>query len=87
MPANRLIYRIVGYFRREFIFGYFKEAFLFENKFWLTAFLQKLISIQQLTASREDYSASDCACVMAYRSSRLQTLESGIQWPAHQKSL
>ena len=87
MPANRLIHRIAGYFRREFIFGYFEEAFLFENKFRLTAFLRKLIPIQQLTASREDYSAPDCACVMAYRSSRLQTLESGIQWPAHQKSL
>ena len=26
-------YRIAGNFRKVFIFGYFEEAFLFENKF------------------------------------------------------
>ena len=43
------IYRIAGYFRREFIFGYFIEAFLFDNKFLVTAFLRKLISIAIIT--------------------------------------
>ena len=32
---------IAGHFQREFIFRYFEEAFLFENKFLVTAFLQK----------------------------------------------
>ena len=43
LPSYPVIYRIAGYFRREFIFGYFEEAFLFEIKFLVTAFLQKLI--------------------------------------------
>ena len=44
-------YRIAGNFQREFIFGYFKEAFLFENEFLVTAFLRKLIPTTKLTAS------------------------------------
>ena len=64
-------YRIEGHFRREFIFGYFKEAFLLENKFLVTAFLQKFIPTAKLTASREDFSVSESVCVMAYLSSRL----------------
>ena len=40
-------------------------------------------------ASRGDFSVSKCACVMAYQSSRLQTLESMVtrnlfQHPKHQ---
>ena len=46
----------MGYFCREFIFGYFEEAFLFENKFLVTAFLRKLIQKQKLMASCEDFS-------------------------------
>ena len=34
-------YRIAGYFRRVFIFRYFEESFIFENKFLVTASLQK----------------------------------------------
>ena len=29
-----VMYRIAGYFRRQFIFGYFEEAFLFEINSW-----------------------------------------------------
>ena len=68
-------YRIAGYFRREFIFRYCKEAYSFENKFLVAAFLRKLIPT---TASREDYSVSKRAHVMACRSSPLQTLESMV---------
>ena len=39
-----LRYCIAGYFRREFIFGYFEEAFLFENKFLVTALSTKINS-------------------------------------------
>ena len=33
MYAFMCTYRIAGYFRRVFIFGYFEEAFFYENKF------------------------------------------------------
>ena len=56
---DKTSYRIAGYFRKEFIFGYFEEAFLFENKFLVTTFLQKLIPI---TASHEDFSVSKRVC-------------------------
>ena len=36
-------YRVADYFRREFIFGYFEEAFLFKNNFLVASFLRKLI--------------------------------------------
>ena len=39
-----------GYFQRKFIFGYFEEAFLFENKFLVTVFLQKLISTTKINS-------------------------------------
>ena len=71
-------YHIAGYFRREFTFKYFEEAFLFKNKFLVTAFLRKLIPTAKLTVSHEDFSVLKRACVMAYRSSRLQTLESMV---------
>ena len=47
-------YRIAGYFRSEFTFRYFEEAFFFKNKFLVIAFLRKL------TASCEDFSVSEC---------------------------
>jgi len=34
-------YRIARYFRRVFIFGYFKETLLFENKFLVVPFYKK----------------------------------------------
>ena len=34
-------YHIAGYFRRVFIFGYFEESFILENKFPVTASLRK----------------------------------------------
>ena len=70
-------YHRAGNFRRELIFGYFEKAFLFENNFLVAAFLRKLIPTTKLTASHEDFSVSERACVMAYLSSRLQTLEHG----------
>ena len=36
-------YRIAGYFRRVFIFGYFEVAFFFENNFLGPSLLRKLI--------------------------------------------
>jgi len=36
-----ILYRIVHYFRRVFIFGYFKETLLFENKFLVAPFYEK----------------------------------------------
>ena len=37
-----------GLFLREFIFGCFEEAFLFENKFLVATFLQKLIPLAKI---------------------------------------
>ena len=73
-------YCIAGYFRREFIFGYFEEAFLFENKFLVAVFLQKLIPIVKIKQCHVRISVyqSVHACVMAYWSSQLQTLESMV---------
>jgi len=34
-------YRIACYFRRVFIFGYFEETLLFENKFLVPPFYEK----------------------------------------------
>ena len=39
-----LLYRIAGYFRRVFIFGYFEEAFFCENKFPGPTVIRKYIS-------------------------------------------
>ena len=36
-------YRIVGYFLKVFIFGYFEEAFFCKNKFLGTIFIPKYI--------------------------------------------
>ena len=45
-----LYYRIAGYFRRVFIFGYFKEAFFCENKFPGPTVIQKCILTIKLNA-------------------------------------
>ena len=42
LPGQKL-YRIAGYFRRVFIFGYFEEAFFCENKFLYPTVLRKYI--------------------------------------------
>ena len=44
------MHHIVGYFRSEFIIGYFEEAFLFENKFLVAVFLRKLIPTTKLNS-------------------------------------
>jgi len=36
-----IYYRIALYFRRVFIFGYFEETLLFENKFLVAPFYEK----------------------------------------------
>ena len=41
--VHNYIYRTAGYFRRVFIFGYFKKAFLCENKFLGPTALRKYI--------------------------------------------
>ena len=50
MHAQNYNYRIAGYFRRVFIFGYFKEAFFCENKFLGPTVLRKYIHTIKLNA-------------------------------------
>ena len=49
------VHCMAGYLRREFIFGYFEEAFLFENEFLVTAFLQKLIPTTKINSHYKNY--------------------------------
>jgi len=41
VPFDNVTYRIAGYFRKVFIFGYFERACHFENKFPGQAVLRK----------------------------------------------
>ena len=60
---KNLKYRKAGYFRREFVFRYFEEAFLFENKFLVTAFLGKLIPIAKIEWRGVRISVCQSVCV------------------------
>ena len=57
------MYHIADNFRREFIFRYLKEAFLFKNKFLVTTFLRKLIPTTKINGTTWGFQCIEvCMC-------------------------